>query len=204
MMSREHHNVCYIYSSVDQINSLATDMVRAIVSDGITIGHPCCNVAHCSEELEHKRKRFCPGHEYLQDTCSIEGCSRPIQPGAMACDIPEHYSIWRKYQSRNGANFQLKGRLERKHVSNPPDEDVMNQIQEHHDAPDEGIEITELKCSQKSAEGNQQLRARFGRRQTHNEQLMVRPCGVIIARATFFGSETVPQTVVSVFILVNT
>lgn len=31
----------------------------------------------------------------------------------------------------------------------------------------------------------------FSRKWTHNEQLMVRPCGVVVGRATFFGSENV-------------
>ncbi|KIJ12502.1 hypothetical protein PAXINDRAFT_82820, partial [Paxillus involutus ATCC 200175] len=31
----------------------------------------------------------------------------------------------------------------------------------------------------------------FGQWQTHNEQLIMWPCGVILARATFFGSEVV-------------
>lgn len=31
----------------------------------------------------------------------------------------------------------------------------------------------------------------FSRRWTHNEQLMVRPCGIVIARATLFGAESV-------------
>ncbi|GJE99712.1 hypothetical protein PsYK624_159830 [Phanerochaete sordida] len=35
------------------------------------------------------------------------------------------------------------------------------------------------------------LRALFGRRRTHNEQIIVAPCGVIIARMTFFASESV-------------
>ncbi|KAJ7509683.1 hypothetical protein B0H11DRAFT_1702569, partial [Mycena galericulata] len=35
------------------------------------------------------------------------------------------------------------------------------------------------------------IRGRLSRRWTHNEQLMVRCCGIIISRATFFGSEAV-------------
>ncbi|KAI0351937.1 hypothetical protein OH77DRAFT_1461005 [Trametes cingulata] len=35
------------------------------------------------------------------------------------------------------------------------------------------------------------IRARFGQRRTHNEQLIQRPCGVILSRATLFGSEAV-------------
>ncbi|KZT61919.1 hypothetical protein CALCODRAFT_427048 [Calocera cornea HHB12733] len=32
--------------------------------------------------------------------------------------------------------------------------------------------------------------AHFGRRRTHNEQLVVRPCGIILARGTFYGAES--------------
>src|SRR5258708_1894288 len=32
------------------------------------------------------------------------------------------------------------------------------------------------------------IRAQFGRRRTHNEQLIVAPCGMIIAREFFFSS----------------
>ena len=35
------------------------------------------------------------------------------------------------------------------------------------------------------------LKGRFSRRWTHNEQLFVRCCGIIISRATFYGSEGV-------------
>jgi hypothetical protein len=37
----------------------------------------------------------------------------------------------------------------------------------------------------KSELGNRKIRAQFGRRRTHNEQTLVRPCGVICAWATF-------------------
>ena len=40
------------------------------------------------------------------------------------------------------------------------------------------------------------IRAQFGRKRTHNEQIMVAPCGMIIARATFFGAEAVSTVVV--------
>ncbi len=56
----------------------------------------------------------------------------------------------------------------------------------------------ELTCTQKPDSGIHNLHTHFGCRQTHNEQLMVQSCGIIIARATFYGSETVPQTVVCV------
>ena len=44
---------------------------------------------------------------------------------------------------------------------------------------------------QKSDEGNRTSKAQFGRKHTHNEQLVVYTCGVIGGRATMFGAEPV-------------
>ncbi|KAI0321281.1 hypothetical protein OF83DRAFT_1168620 [Amylostereum chailletii] len=54
-----------------------------------------------------------------------------------------------------------------------------------------GGEAEVAECATKPDSGNSRPRARFGRRRTHNEQLVVAPCGVMLARATFFGSEAI-------------
>jgi hypothetical protein len=41
------------------------------------------------------------------------------------------------------------------------------------------------------------IRGRLSRRWTHNEQLMIRCCGIILSRATFFGSEALTSVKVS-------
>lgn len=41
------------------------------------------------------------------------------------------------------------------------------------------------------------IRAVFGRKRTHNEQILVAPCGVIIARDTFYNAESIPSIAVS-------
>jgi hypothetical protein len=46
-------------------------------------------------------------------------------------------------------------------------------------------------CPSKSDEGNRRLKAKFGQVCTHNKQTLVRPCGVVFARATMYGAETV-------------
>ena len=43
----------------------------------------------------------------------------------------------------------------------------------------------------KSDAGNTAPKARFARRRTHNEQLVVSCCGIIIARGTMFGAEAI-------------
>lgn len=51
------------------------------------------------------------------------------------------------------------------------------------------VEVTEVdedgECDDKPEEGNRKVRARLGRRWTHNEQLCVATCGVILGCATF-------------------
>jgi hypothetical protein len=46
-------------------------------------------------------------------------------------------------------------------------------------------------CPSKPDEGNRRLKAKFGRVRTHNKQTLVRPCGVVFARATMYGAEAV-------------
>lgn len=55
----------------------------------------------------------------------------------------------------------------------------------------------EIECEEKSPEGNRQLKVLLGRRHTHNEELCVASCGVVLGRATFFGSEAVNGVLVS-------
>jgi hypothetical protein len=59
-----------------------------------------------------------------------------------------------------------------------------------------GIDDEEPCPAAKSKLGNRKLKAQFGRRRTHSEQLLIRPCGVIVARATFFGAEAVSNVLV--------
>ena len=164
-------------------------------------------MAHCTEPLENvKRDRFCPGHQYRLKVCAIEGCEQGVSTGYLTCDVPTHRALEQKRQLRNKANFQMRPQLQKTATSNPSnpplDEEVTQSLHAEGEPLDEGLEDTFLptdsaSCPQKPESGIRRVTGRFGRRQTHNEQLMVRPCGMIIARATFFGSETVPQTVVS-------
>ena len=44
-------------------------------------------------------------------------------------------------------------------------------------------------CDGKPESGNKSIKARFGCRRTHNEQLRVASCGTILGRATCYGLE---------------
>ena len=86
--------------------------------------------------------------------------------------------------------FQLRRHLERLKIYHPDDE------------PSDGNaavaladgEVVEIEAEgqghpDKPEAGNQKARACFGRRRTHNEELCVATCGVILGRPTMLGSE---------------
>jgi hypothetical protein len=86
--------------------------------------------------------------------------------------------------------FQLKHRLARLKTSQPPNSiPNIDQADESAFADEEVLIDQQGICDGKPDEGNKAVRARFGRKRTHNEELCVASCGVILGRATFYGSE---------------
>jgi hypothetical protein len=47
------------------------------------------------------------------------------------------------------------------------------------------------------AKHHKKVRAHFGRKRTHNEQIIVAPCGIIISCEMFYGAKGVGSVVVS-------
>lgn len=165
--------------------------------DGVTIGHPCCSVHNCREPLRSKRERFCPTHTNHSRLCRIKNCERPAEQQYRSCDDPEHRSLDLENLERGKSFFQLKRQAQRIRsgniqdsvsLDNQTEEEALDELQDP-----EGGDDDDLDCDSKSPSGNVKLRAVWGRKQSHNEQLIVRPCGVIVARQTFYGSEGVAE-----------
>ena len=123
--------------------------------------------------------------------CAVTTCESPIVPGQKTCTDPDHQSLENSYFSKGGAMFQLKERLRKARAPNvnssvpsPDNHTVLND-------DEVSVELEGNHCDEKAPEGNRKIRAYFGKRRTHNEQLIMRPCGVIISRATFYGSEAI-------------
>lgn len=100
---------------------------------------------------------------------------------------------------------EVDGRIQLESETAEPDLDVVVEVDV---LADEGIAPlalpdNEAECDGKAEAGNRRLKAFFGRRRTHNEQLIMRSCGVIIARATFFGSEAISAVNVSQLFVFN-
>jgi hypothetical protein len=72
-------------------------------------------------------------------------------------------------------------------------------------APEEEVLVNKTgtvldECNQKPKEGLRKVFTRFGRRCTHNEELCVASCGIILGCATFYGAEGPNSVRVSLFI----
>ena len=100
--------------------------------------------------------------------------------------------------------FQLRKHLERRKVALI--DDSMPFSEQDTDpstamAHDDAVEMeASAVCTEKSEMGNVKLCARFGCSRTHSEQLCVATCGVVLGRATFYGSEAVNGVRVSTFL----
>ena len=160
--------------------------VSVVVIDGVTVGHPCCGVAKCKIPLENNHHRFCPTHKQQNDVCSVVGCNNPVAvAGRKTCTIPEHQEAEEYHNTRGQARFQLKKRLEKARIVNPDDAVGI-----------EAASVSELLGDDDHEDVKTKISAKFGRSRTHNEQLFVTPCGIIVARETFYHAEALYSVIV--------
>ncbi|KAF8168760.1 hypothetical protein BJ912DRAFT_1025727 [Pholiota molesta] len=198
---------------------------QAIVGDGLSIGRPCCGVFRCTQPLQNNRHRFCREHFVEHDICAIVGCSNPVSEGTKSCSNPLHQSMEQKNKEKGKAAFILKERYQKYQLLHPDEGESSTDhgpavtVDEHlewfevedggnvriFNEPDPGtigggtLDEGDETCPSKLALGNAKaVKARFGRRRTHNKQTLVRPCGVIFARATMFGAEAVSNFLVMI------
>lgn len=139
-----------------------SDTISAAVTDGVTVGHPCCAEHECKKPLSNVHNEYCREHLSRNLICCIGSCNSRRTEGFKTCSEPEH---------RAQENLR-KERSRRVKKSSRPRTD---------EGDDEEV-----------SKGRRQrlLPGTFNRKWTHNEQLMVRPCGVIIGRATFYNFES--------------
>lgn len=179
-------SLCFM--SAAHIDISHVEALCACVCDGVCLGHPCCGEHDCQHPLQSQHAHFCNLHSSQNDICAITTCSHPVDLGFQTCSIPEHWQLEDVGAEEHCAMFQLCKCLECINTSHV--EDLLLSMSTATPATDEEVEIDDQgTCEGKSSEGNTKPRARFGCCQTHNEQLCVTTCGVILGHATFFGSE---------------
>jgi hypothetical protein len=169
--------------------------VSAVVIDGVTIGRPCCSIHNCHSPLQNNQHRFCPNHACFNLICAIVGCNMPTAPKSRTCLNLDHQATEKTHHERGQARFQLKERMKRARVAHP--NDALAQEESHTDHDGESDSDGENNSARDNSKPR--IKARFSRRRTHNEQIIVAPCGVILSRATFFGAEGVGSVIVCPF-----
>lgn len=190
--------LCFqVYVSVANNRFEPSDKVSCVVIDGITIGHPCCSHPNCPLPLRNQRDRFCAAHADKGSICAIKGCDQPIVKDTLTCKDPVHQSVENRARQHNQAFFQLHHRLQtaaqrKAHVEEGNEEDAADLVTEF-DVNQAGKVVPEdegpAAHPDQPQAGNKRLKAQFGRQRSHNEQIIVAPCGIIIGRVTFFGAE---------------
>ncbi|KLO06080.1 hypothetical protein SCHPADRAFT_923232 [Schizopora paradoxa] len=180
--------------------------VRATVTDGVTLGHPCCAVHDCQERLQSQRDKFCLSHQSEKLVCVVTSCREEVERGHVTCKHPDHRRLEEYQNQQNGAMFQLKRRLERIKVSQTHDSLATDSILDTSSGVtdvNEGVGIDdlpldrsgnaldeEITCDGKSATGNKKLRAQFGPTFYGSEA----PNGVrLFWRALFPTPKSLPQ-----------
>ncbi|KAJ7216432.1 hypothetical protein GGX14DRAFT_561994 [Mycena pura] len=170
--------------------------IQLVIGDGLSMGHRRCQI------------------------CSIVGCNAPVLSGRKSCADPIHHKIEALHYERGKAAFTLRDRFQKHRLAHPHDqaasfeeneddlgdegeewfegiEGADNAVVRHQDHPGSiGVDDTVPCEAVKSATGNRKYKALFGGVRTHNEQLLVRPCGVIVSRATFYHAEAVSNVLV--------
>ncbi|KAJ7674269.1 hypothetical protein B0H14DRAFT_3687488 [Mycena olivaceomarginata] len=197
-----------------------------IVSDGLNMGFPCCGSFRCTDPLTNNRHRFCTNHFALHGVCAVDGCDNLVAPDTKTCTLPAHSKMERLHNERGKAAFTLKERLQKHRKTHPSsqvaasdghveaDEDGEDDIETFEIDGTGGVHMHTEKhpgsigvvdnpdvdeCEAKKAEaGNRRFKAKLGRQRTHNEQTLIRPCGVFHARATMYGAEAVSNVLLFV------
>ncbi|KAF8186294.1 hypothetical protein BJ912DRAFT_1022838 [Pholiota molesta] len=142
-------------------------IVWVAVMDGTALGHLRCSVHNCQTPLTVSRDRFCPNHRQLNNICAIKGCDNSIIPKTRTCQDPVHQNIEKMHTLKGQSRFQLQERLRKAGVSHL----VLD--------TDEASDVSPAALYDDTAEDQE------------FEQILVAPCGMILARETFYGAEAI-------------
>ncbi|KAG2144417.1 uncharacterized protein EDB93DRAFT_1070419, partial [Suillus bovinus] len=80
-----------------------------VVTDGVTVRHPCCAIYNCHAPLNNNRDHFCPAHTATHGCkCVIIACSNDALVKSKVCHLSEHQAVECTYQLHGQSCFQLQ------------------------------------------------------------------------------------------------
>ncbi|KAJ3853633.1 hypothetical protein EV368DRAFT_38532, partial [Lentinula lateritia] len=156
--------------------------LRAVVTDGVTLGHPCCKVHNCTEPLQNNCHHWCKTHMEQQHVCIITDCNHPTRSGHRTCNDTAHRK-YEEYQNLKGKGFfLLRTWLQCVRVQQPSTSLGLDSVVEENLAELLDIDGDDpIDPAHELDNGNRPSKAMFAHSQTHNEQLVVCSCGIILA-----------------------
>ena len=166
-----------------------------------------CAIVGCNERISAPDKRTCndPTHQRVEDV--------HIKRGEAAFQLKEKLKRAKVAHPKNGEALDLPVA----HIIEQDDDlDETYEIVGDRVIPSETEAVTQTALARASLNSTigasdnsviqtmvppppaakKKIRAQFGRSRTHNEQILVAPCGMIIARETFYHAESITAVVV--------
>ena len=181
----------------------------------MTIGRPCCSYPRCRTPLESAKHHYCAEHRSEDEICCIKDCTEQREVGFRTCSDPEHREVEKAYIESGTAFFQLRDRLKRAQMAHTDDslansttaevleidggeeEEFMVRGPQDADEFDEQIDATsEVQEHLSTTVLTKRVKAQFSRSRTHNEQFIIAPCGMILARETMYFAEAISNVAV--------
>ena len=161
-----------------------------------------CVIVGCSGRISAPGKRTCkePTHQQVEAV--------HVERGGAAFQLKERLKRAKVAHPKHGEALDLPIA----HIVEQDDDlDETYEIVGDRVIPSEGEAITQTILARASlnptigssslavpqtASAKKKIRAQFGHSRTHNEQILVAPCGMIIARETFYYAESITAVVV--------
>lgn len=156
----------------------------------------------CNQHTD--REKLCPGTGKKDGLCTLlaEHPHRTC-PDHRASEEARNVRKADRFQSRHRDAFKANKHGDRTYDDAPGD----GRVHSNDDADGEALEAdAEIEAADAEAEGEIDgvprviqptgFNGRWNRRRTHNEQVFVRPCGVVAFRKTFFDSEGIASVYV--------
>ncbi|KAG1855594.1 hypothetical protein F4604DRAFT_1659927 [Suillus subluteus] len=225
-------HACYGCMRLFSMPDGTTHYTEVVVTDGITVGRPCCAVPHCKNALASTRNRFCsadPSHRQLKTICAVDRCDQPVSCRSQGdklrktCSNPLHMKMEdaKAVLSRSGKSktqrmktAKLNDALAASSHDHPEDDlpvEDFDEWYEHDESTGNASVALSMGVVNPSLTQNEschvleacpskddvlKLKAIFFWKRTNNEQLFVRPCGIISGRGTMYHHEAVSNVLI--------
>ncbi|KAJ7587970.1 hypothetical protein C8J56DRAFT_940606 [Mycena floridula] len=157
-------------------------------TDGVTVKRPCCSVdGICTVDLTSPKDRFCPEHAHKRHQCFVINCDAPARPDCFSCSANSHMQreIDLREQHQKGhrelSQRAYRAGLAKTYLAGRTSDHCLPEESQPPPPDEPNIDVPTPPP----------VKGSWSRKFTHNEQLFVLSCGIIVARATMFQAEGV-------------